>query len=413
MGFDKSIHSRIPQNLLDAVAAAYCLVVVYAVITSFERPTTSYHAIISYDLIYWTALAAVGYLLCVGKTFQWRIDQALPWIALATCMVVAGILSDNPVGVWTRMRLYFAIVMFGIVLRAWFGSAGNAIVPLVLSAIGIVHVAILILVMMAVPGANPASPHDQTWVPYHAHIRHVAYHGMIAACAGMTLGLLGGRLRSLGVLIAAVSLFGIAYFGARGALAGWLVFVLIILVLLPRRTMTLGLCAIVLVAAFSTASLVGRELAPAPFTGSVMQRSNSLNAVVDSTGRTRIWGDALGAVAKKPLFGYGPEGYLSSRCCLQGTSQPHNTVVQILIEVGGFGLAVVCWLLWQTLGRDALQYWRARGTVRIDPCRAMLFATMGGTIAFSLVDGLFYHVVPLTMFAIIAVLYASRASARY
>jgi hypothetical protein len=87
-------------------------------------------------------------------------------------------------------------------------------------------------------------------------------------------------------------------------------------------------------------------------------------------------------------------------------------VVQLLIEVGVLGLAVVCWLLWRTLGRDALQYWRDRGTMRIDPCRAMLFATMGGMTAFALVDGLYYHVVPLTMFAIIAALYASQAPAR-
>jgi O-antigen ligase len=143
-----------------------------------------------------------------------------------------------------------------------------------------------------------------------------------------------------------------------------------------------------------------------------MERSNSLEAVIDSTGRTRIWSDALAAVAKKPVIGYGPEGYLHSRCCLRDTSQPHNAVVQLLIEVGVLGLAVVCWLLWRTLGRDALQYWRDRGTMRIDPCRAMLFATMGGMTAFALVDGLYYHVVPLTMFAIIAALYASQAPAR-
>ena len=412
MSFVKGSFAKVSPGIAGAAAAAYCACVVYSVITSFERPTQSYHANISYDLIYWTSLGAVAYLLCFGKHFEWRLDRSLPWLALAACMLLSSMFSDNPAAAWARVRLYFAILMFGIVLWGWFGNAGSSIVPLVLGAAGSVHVAILMLVMMAVPQANSADPHNQLWLPYHAHIRHVAYHGMIAACAGMALGLLNGRLRSLGFFVAVVSLFGIVYFGARGALAGWIVFVLIILVVLPRRVVTLASCAVVLVVAFSTATVVSRELASSPFTGSVMERSNSLEAVIDSTGRTRIWSDALAAVAKKPVIGYGPEGYLHSRCCLRDTSQPHNAVVQLLIEVGVLGLAVVCWLLWRTLGRDALQYWRDRGTMRIDPCRAMLFATMGGMTAFALVDGLYYHVVPLTMFAIIAALYASQAPAR-
>lgn len=392
--------------------AAACGLIFYAVVVSFERPTPAYHAAISYEIIYWVSMLAAFLVLGPWRPGLPRVGRVWPWLLCAAVLLLATAAADSQFQAWARFRLYYAILLLGFVLWMCFRIGGRNLTQLVLTAIGIVHAAVLVLVLMASATANPADPFNQSWVPYHAHVRHVSYHGMIAACAGLSVAFIGGKLRSLGYVTAVTALFGIVYFGARGALVGWLAFALVACALLPRRLATIASCVAVLLLAVVAAKLVGDSWHQAPFTGNLIQRADSVDSVVHSTGRTTIWTDAFAAIKVKPVLGHGPEGYLTSRCCRPGTVQPHNTPVQILIEFGALGLLSVAVLLWTTLRRGAVELWARRGRPDTDRAAASLFAMVSGVLAYALVDGLFYHVVPMALMAMLVALYASLGSDR-
>lgn len=402
--------ARMVRYAHDGMVAATIGMVIYAVVSAFDRPTPFYHSEISFYIIYWSSLAAVVHLIVHRRPFVLQREQHIWPLYFVLCIVVSSMLAGDQFAAWVRFRLYFSVVLFAGVAYLWFRSSGERIAPLVLAVIACVHCAILLLVLMASVDANPARVIDMSWVPYHAHIRHVAYHGMIAACAGTSVYLIGGPLRLLGLFVATVALFGIAYFGARGALLGWGIFVVLITYFAQRRGRVFVLCISMLLAAWVFSGYVNEHLRASPFTGSLTTRMESVASTTSSTGRTKIWLDALRASLNHPFLGYGPDGYLSSRCCLSGSVQPHNSIVQLQIEFGLMGLigalALFFSYLWGPLVASVKE--RVLGSVNIR--QSCLLATLIGICGFSLIDGLFYHVVPLLLSATLFVLFqAGRA----
>lgn len=397
--------AKIFRHAQEGMVAAALGLVIYAVVSAFARPTPLYHSAVSFYIIYWSSLAAVVHLIVHRRPVVLQRGQHIWPLYLVICIVVSSMLADDQFAAWARFRLYFSVVLFAGVAYLWFRSSGERISPLVLAVIACVHCAILLLVLMGSVNANPARLLDMSWVPYHAHIRHVAYHGMIAACAGTSLYLIGGPLRLLGLVVATVALFGIAYFGARGALLGWGIFAVLITYFAERRARVLVLCISMLLVAWAFAGYVNEHLRASPFTGSLTARMESIASTTSSTGRTKIWLDALRASLNHPFLGHGPEGYLSSRCCLNGSVQPHNSIVQMQIEFGLMGLigalALFFRYLWRPLVVSVKE--RVRGPVNIR--QSSLLATLIGIFGFSLIDGLFYHVVPLLLSATLFVLF--------
>ena len=389
----------------DGMIAATIGMVMYAVVSAFARPTPLYHSEVSLYIIYWSSLAAVVHLIVHRRLIVPRPGQYIWPLYFVICIVMSSMLADDQFAAWARFRLYFSVVLFAGVAYLWFRTAGERNTPLVLAVIGCVHCAILLLVLMGSVDANTERFVDMSWVPYHAHIRHGAYHGMIAACAGTSVYLIGGPLRLLGLFVATVALFGIAYFGARGAFLGWGIFAVLTVYFAERRVRMLVLFSSMLLAAWISAGYVNEHLRASPFTGSLTTRMDSIASTTSSTGRTRIWRDALRASLNHPFLGHGPEGYVSSKCCLSGSVQPHNSIVQMQIEFGLAGaigaLALFFRYLWQPLLVSVKA--RVRGPVNIR--QSCLLATLIGICGFSLIDGLFYHVIPLLLSAIVFVLF--------
>lgn len=397
----------LPTWLVDIVVALLCLFVLYHAVTGFDRWQPGYYAWMTDQLLFLSVLLLLPHIAFGSPSLDFRVDGAA-WGVLILVLLVSTYLADS-VAATAKLRLILSLLAFGLALRCWLRLASPRVVSLVFLAIGLFHAAILILVLQQAPNANPAQPFDQSWVPYHAHIRHFAYHGMVAACAGVALVFLGRPLRMVGILLAAMAVTGILFFGARGALLGWSVFVMTFALISRRYRDILAISGLVLALAIASAYALTVYYTPSPFTGAIHNRVESAEALVHTTGRIEIWLDALKVAVQQPWFGHGLDAYWTSRCCRKGSVQPHNTLVQWFMEFGVLGTCAVLWAFWRLFGKRLV---RAFVQGKSAPDLASLLSLFAGVFVFGLVDGVFYHAIPLLAFAILcALLYRATDSA--
>jgi O-antigen ligase len=94
------------------------------------------------------------------------------------------------------------------------------------------------------------------------------------------------------------------------------------------------------------------------------------------TGRTALWSFLLPIIEKRPLFGYGYGGFWNVDNPLAAfiweslgwqQSQAHNGALELLLQIGIFGTALVFWLVARTL-LDALKLLRSKGLPHADYC---------------------------------------------
>lgn len=387
------------RYVADAVVAMVSSWVLYTAITMYQPSVSEYHGEIAGLLL---AVSAVLLLpgLFLPRPGRLRFDtDGWAWSALFLVMAASSYRAGHQFAS-EKLHFLFALMVFGLSIR-WLleHSAGRAL-EWTLLGIGLVHAAILVLVMQHAPGADPGRPYDQSWVPYHGHIRHFAYHGMLAAAAGVALTLFGNRYRLPGVLLASMALFGILYFGARGALLGWLGAVLLIAYFSKRYEDVLLVAGAALLLGLAVSYGFQSALSPAPFTGPIHERLQSLADATHSTGRTGIWQAAIAAAIEKPFLGWGLDGYRISDCCRANTVQPHNVIVQWFIETGLLGLVAAGWIVWRLLGTG-----RCRTGAGSSAGAAGTAGLLGGLVIFGMVDGLFYHGIPLLLFCIVCALH--------
>jgi O-antigen ligase len=209
------------------------------------------------------------------------------------------------------------------------------------------------------------------------------------------------------LLLTSCALFGVIATGSRGALLSWLVFVLLLVCFSSARWRVL---------AFSVAALVGSALLVGylHFSGllaspNIFVRVQQLVTVPGAelgSGRVQIWRDALRVIARHPLFGMGTEAYRITGCCDRRVAQPHNFVLQLLMQFGVVGsalLAALCWRAVRALGGGR----RAVALMFASPENLALAAMVAAFLAFSCIDGLLYREVPLIHFAVLCGLFGA------
>ena len=142
-----------------------------------------------------------------------------------------------------------------------------------------------------------------------------------------------------------------------------------------------------------------------PAHGVLMGIGRTVTQTVDSgdvsTGRTRIWLNAIPAIEKRPLFGYG-EDQMSTVAPFGTLGQTHQVILQVLLAWGIVGLACVTILTIWFLKRS-LPSTRSDAAELLAPIMAMFaLATM------AMFDGALFHVLPVSIFAGCAGAIASR-----
>jgi O-antigen ligase len=356
--------------------------------------------------------ASLIFLCLLFRRDAIRLDQsAVPSVAFAAVAIVSVVASPGFTSALLRLELYYAIVVVGCAVGFALRHCSGEIGKFILLSIAIVHAGFLVIAVqfaMAAPaGANPLAP-----PPYFMNVRHFAFQGFFGATAAVAVALADKRLRAAGILLAAAALFGIVMFGSRGALLAWTVFVVGVIALTPRRRAAVVLVLLVVSGAFALAlvaetydwmntySLLDRTTIPTGDTVSMLYVND----------RTRLWLDSLLAIAQRPLLGFGPNGFIRSGCCNPLWVQPHNSILQLLLEFGFLGLVALTWAAVSLFGPRIRQIVYQTPRSGRDPLQVAALAILTAFAAFSLVDGLLYYPVPLVNFALVCAVFLGAPS---
>jgi O-antigen ligase len=184
---------------------------------------------------------------------------------------------------------------------------------------------------------------------------------------------LGGRLHQAGAVGAAVAL---ATSGSRGALAGAVVLVIVLVALTPARAARVVLLV-------GGAILVIGVLALPATRSRVLTTTHLSQQTV--TGRRLLWGETLDLLGDHPLLGVGPSGYVDTIPAYHSRryereigpanppDSPHDWLLQAVLA-GGPALALIA------LALAGLVLVRGRRAIEAEPSAAEA-AAIGGLLA--------------------------------
>lgn len=296
------------------------------------------------------------------------------------------------IGEIDRTSFYVVQPLFVFAACAWFRWAGELGLRTVYHAklwatIGAVVYLFAMLWLASVP--------DLDWrqaarLPIYRNIRHLGYDLAVVA----SLGALFWVARPHAYRIANWLLFGgIGYVSlwaaGRGQILAWICFVALATNIFSHRIERKSMVAPFV--AYCMGGLVLWVTAP-DLVSWLFGRSitGSIDSV--SAGRIQIWLDTLAlASADWPngIVGLGPDAF-TRHGVARGLVQPHNSILQALLEFGLVGVIVVCVLMADFLGRIGLLLRDASSSVMLRGAIAATWALM----LYSLVDGIFYHASP-------------------
>jgi len=336
-----------------------------------------------------------------------RLDRsAVPSLVFSVVALLSVLASPGLTSALMRLELYYAIVVFGLAVGFALRHCSSSIGTIILFSIAVVHAGFLLLaVQFAMTVGSDADPVAAP--PYFLNIRHFGYQGFFGASAAVAIALVDKRLRTAGVLLATAALFGIIMFGSRGALLAWLLFVVAAIGLVPNRRAAIVVSLIVATGALALA--VAAERHDWLNTYSLLDRTRiptgdtiSMLYVQD---RIQIWVDSLAAIAQRPFLGFGPNGYAISGCCNRMVAQPHNAILQLLLEFGVVGVAALTWTAARLFGPRIHALVLQTSQQNRDSIHATALAILVGFAGFSMIDGLLYFPVPLVNFALVCAVF--------
>ncbi|MCD6681120.1 MAG: O-antigen ligase family protein [Burkholderiaceae bacterium] len=341
--------------------------------------------------------------------------RLLFWAAVFSMSVAVSVWgAANLYGSLNRLHLYYSILLFGIALYVVHAGSVDDVLNRYLLLVPLVHAVFLVYVVFWVISLQAGSGLPATGAPHYANIRHFAYHGFIAAAFATSLFVRTSRLQATAFVLTTAALFGIILLGARGAIGAWLVFVAAAIVLGRSRKQLFVFCASALMLSAGSVYFLGAaDLVRAP---SLFYRfGEGIGRAAYVADRLEIWMQAFNAILRRPAFGYGPEGYIFSACCNSAVAQPHNFVLQFLLEFGFVGCALfakLCIVVWQECGGGS-ESTRKRWS-NMPPGLVVLTSAVLAFLAYALIDGLLYHAIALVHFALLVVLFvgATRGTCR-
>lgn len=375
----------------------------------FRNPkvTIAYHFLLIPFLAAVNLVLFLPLLMMRQRFFNTRVRNVGWWAATVLVLVLSSALSDSPSASFSRLQLIFMIVLFALIVREWLSRVGPSVFAPVAMGVALAHLGFLLFTVQATTQAAGLRVTDHSWVPYHTHVRHLSYHGMIAACLASIVAATQPRLRIPALALSASAVGGLVFFGARGALFSWIAFAIFAVAVSRgiRRRLSVQLLSTLLLA--SALSMSATNLGYTnPFHGSLSDRVSSVESAVHTTGRVKIWEKALGGLADSPILGQGADGYRVTEWVTRGTIQPHNTIVQFLVEFGVLGFALIALLLYKSFYSPTRQLFNAGRTTRASLTSRLILACLGGIGVYAMVDGLLYHAIPMLLIAIILALYS-------
>lgn len=241
--------------------------------------------------------------------------------------------------------------------------------------------------------------------PLYRHLRHLNYEIFFGAVIALLhLPSKNRHHESLAILFICALLT--IWSGARGAAIAITISFIIILLRTPRKeaiktTFILTgfvLISLLLVLSSDYDAILKDTLG--------ITAGDTINRI--SSGRLGIWSESVDTLIKQGpvaiLTGLGPDAF-SRWGLFKSIVQPHNALVQVVMEFGLIGLAIFCFAIGR-VSKQALYLIRHSK----DNLQIALSAAFIGGLAYSLVDGIFYHAYPLAMMIFLAAAIHSSAT---
>jgi len=355
------------------------------------------------------ALAAIAFFLLLARGYRFSLprDVGLLVAALAATAVVSVLGSGNVDVSLVRLELYLSVALLATLVYLLYRDQAHSPLEGYLLGIAVVHLPFLLPAVQWVSEMEPPfwAVHGVRVADF-ANVRQFGEFGFLAAVSASGLGLLSRRWAVPSILLATCALFGIVLTGSRGALLSWIVFVVLACGFSQTR---LRAALHGLLAAGASAALVwylnasGLLRSPNVFTRIATQQAGQESF---DTSRLQIWQMSLEQIAARPLFGSGPEGYWISGCCDRRIMQAHNFVLQFLMEFGVIGCGIAIMLAMRAvMGMGGLVGTRRRALAT--PGNRVLACLLAAFLAYSLIDQMMYHLLPLLHFALFAGLFAA------
>lgn len=333
--------------------------------------------------------------------------SALLLLVLAVAVAASTLGSVDVISALPRLWLYVSVVLLAAAVYLLYRDTGTIPLAKYCVAMAVAYLPFLAAVLMEFAAADghlfPNGPN----VAYFANVRHFGHASFLAAMGGTALLVLSRRYVLPAFALTSCALFGVIAVGSRGPLLAWILYVGLLCCFCPERWGRLFAFSLAALATIS-ALVWWLDVSALLVTPNLFQR---LEQAVQSeipldSGRLQIWRDALREITGHPLLGQGPEAYARSGCCNTWVKHPHNFVLQLLMEFGAVGCALLVLLCMQMVRLQG----GIRGLQRLvasSPANGALASMLLAYLALGCIDGMFYFAVPLMHFALFCGLFAA------
>lgn len=299
---------------------------------------------------------------------------------------------DSEVLQGSRFWIYLIQMFFFAAVVAWFSDNAYSKLKwmLVLKLAAAVVLCSLFLVLLF-QGDEVVKWSDIQFLVFR-NIRHFNYDLAVAFFFAGTLCALCSQFpaKDLGFLVLFVLLGFVSFFTeGRGQILSVFCFLALLVMLVRKaeyKTVYMVLAGLLL--GFSIMAVLYPEAAAGLF-----RRSADEGADRISSGRLTMWSRSLdywwagGDNIKQIIIGLGPDGFVRSRL-YHGAVQPHNSIVQALMEFGILGVGLLLYLVWNLLRLT----WRAAYVLRAEKSEVVwLSCALLSLFFYSLFDGILYH----------------------
>lgn len=357
-------------------------------------------------------IAMLELFLFVSIFLLWRssflVLRSYRLVALLLSAVVGFVVLANsfavyegvePADWWRVIEQVAHLALFVAAFVVFVESPG--LISRIFWGVGISVVVIFLFIAQAWLGAE--DPRHYPWVstpPLFTHIRNLG--GFFCAASVLLVAAFfyfSGvkKIFFLGFFCLALAI--LFWSGGRGAIAACSVGALLLLLRFPIvifwRNWFCLILAVLLALAFSAIFDVGNRSMGWVNMFDRTLGAESLDQV--SSSRIYIWKSVLGFVAERPWFGWGGEAFRALRHTVS-LVQPHNSVLQLLLEWGAVATCLVIGLCFWLFIRGGLLYLRHKTDV--DFLVVLGFSLVGALFLLSLVDGVFYHGTSMAFFVV-------------
>jgi len=376
-----------------------CLILPLGVPAFFHPGSSHEFRIImsTFDLLFITVFAFC-YLKKEAVFYLPRTDMVLitAWAVWACASVV---FSDHVVASTLRQWEWFCKILFSFCLWAYLKERQDRLVP--------IHWMIIIGVLLICSSFglywyllyDPSHYNWGTGAPHFTHIRNFGHY----IAAGISLSIFPvlsdhkecNIARVIMTFLLLTILWGFLFWsGSRGSLAATVIGCLFACGFLTKnKKLFFTLLIFSIIVGFAASSFFPVEDARFGLENAVKRTGESF-----LTGRQKIWTDALQDVNGSLLFGLGPDSFRFYSGLKHLIIQPHNALIQGLLEWGIPGTVLLILLHFQFMHHGFVKLTDPR-EVRFHPIKSTALSFIVVYFFLGLVDGVYYHAIPLTLLA--------------